>query len=450
MRKTLDELSRYDKFIYDNFMVNYNDDSIAIDYAYEIVGLKKFNHHLVLPCSNKKIDKEYVEKLAFNIGLLEMISYWKATISKNVFINCGLINKEQEEFFRKIFYYGLGEFFYVNELSPDYDDFISFVSSGKKYDKEIKYNGTGRMIGVGGGKDSCVSLELLKDLDDNSCFVINPKKVTLDCAKAAGFDSNNIYMVERLIDNGLLELNEEGFLNGHTPFSAMVSFVSFLLAYLNNKKDIVLSNESSANQSNVLGEKINHQYSKSYEYEEDFQKYALKYLGDGIKYFSLLRPLSEYQIGLLFSKKCNNYYKIFKSCNVGSKGKNWNWCCKCAKCLFVFSLLSPHLYRDELVDIFGIDMFQDSDLLIMFQELLGKKNIKPFDCVGTFEEINYAITKTIKKIDNAELPYLLNFYKENYYNENILGMNLESFYDEENSLDEFYASIVKEAIEYDR
>ena len=95
-------------------------------------------------------------------------------------------------------------------------------------------------------------------------------------------------------------------------------------------------------------------------------------------------------------------------------------------------------------------MFQDSDLLIMFQELLGKKNIKPFDCVGTFEEINYAITKTIKKIDNAELPYLLNFYKENYYNEDILEMNLESYYDEENSLDEFYASIVKEAIEYDR
>ena len=150
MRKTLDELSRYDKFIYDNFMVNYNDDSIAIDYAYEIVGLKKFNHHLVLPCSNKKIDKEYVEKLAFNIGLLEMISYWKATISKNVFINCGLINKEQEEFFRKIFYYGLGEFFYVNELNPDYvviigedeakGNYVTVKDNLTKENKKVKFD----------------------------------------------------------------------------------------------------------------------------------------------------------------------------------------------------------------------------------------------------------------------------------------------------------------------
>ena len=29
MKKTMDELSKYDKFIYDNFVVNYNDDNIT-------------------------------------------------------------------------------------------------------------------------------------------------------------------------------------------------------------------------------------------------------------------------------------------------------------------------------------------------------------------------------------------------------------------------------------
>ena len=61
-----------------------------------------------------------------------------------------------------------------------------------------------------------------------------------------------------------MELNKRGFLNGHTPFSAMVAFTSFLTAYLNDKRYIVLSNESSANESNVMGTKINHQYSKTY------------------------------------------------------------------------------------------------------------------------------------------------------------------------------------------
>ena len=251
------------------------------------------------------------------------------------------------------------------------------------------------------------------------------------------------------MDKGILELNELGYLNGHTPFSAMVSFVSYLLAYLNNKKDIVLSNESSANQVNVLGTKINHQYSKSYEYEVDFQNYANKYLGKGIKYFSFLRPLSEYQIGMIFANKCQRFHKIFKSCNVGSKGETWEWCCHCAKCLFVYSLLAPHLYKTELVNIFGEDMFENKELLTMFQELLGKINVKPFDCVGTFEEINYAITKTVKKLDN-NLPYLLQYYKDNYYDEKILEMDLENAFEEENSLDDYYKKIVKEAIGYDR
>ena len=52
----------------------------------------------------------------------------------------------------------------------------------------------------------------------------------------------------------------------------------------------------------------------------------------------------------------------------------------------------------------------------------------PFECVGTFEEVNYAICKTISNFENGliddnakeyegvrdDLPYLLNYYKENY------------------------------------
>ena len=39
----------------------------------------------------------------------------------------------------------------------------------------------------------------------------------------------------------------------------------------------------------------------------------------------------------------------------------------------------------------------------------------PFECVGTPEEVNYAISRTIKQLETEgkELPYLLNYYKEN-------------------------------------
>ena len=51
------------------------------------------------------------------------------------------------------------------------------------------------------------------------------------------------------------------------------------------------------------------------------------------------------------------YHKVFRSCNRGSK-KNI-WCCKCAKCLFVYSILSPFLHLSTLSDVFGSEMLSE-------------------------------------------------------------------------------------------
>lgn len=444
MKKTLEEIKKYDTFIYDHFEIEYEEKKLNVCYYYEIVGLQKFIHRLEIPIKNQNIDLDYVEKLVFQIGLLELVSYYKATVASVIEVRCGKIDETQTSFFKKVYYYGLGEFFYLNGLSLSYDQFVTIHSIGKVYDREITYQGTGSLIAVGGGKDSCVTLSLL-DKKDNGCFMINPKQVMKACAYAAGYTDDDIYSVKRVIDQNLLKLNEEGYFNGHTPFSAMVAFVSYLTAYLNGKKYIVLSNESSANESNVVGTKINHQYSKSYEFEHDFQTYANTYLGKDIYYYSLLRPLTEYQIGMLFSK-FKKFHPVFKSCNVGSKGTTWHWCCDCAKCLFVYTLLSPHLYKDELVSIFGEDLFEKETLLTTFEELLGKRNTKPFDCVGTFEEVNYAVTKTIQKLDGVSLPYLLQYYKEHYYDESILSLKLEDQFYSEHSLNEEDVKLVKEAL----
>ncbi len=445
---SLEEIKKYKTFIFDRFTVNYKEKEIEILYYYEIVNLRKFIHKLVIPWNNANISKDFVEKLAFNIGVLEIVSYWKATLADKIIINCGVLSDRQKEFFRKVYYYGLGEFCYVNNIELNYQDFVHFECQGKTYDAEITYDGEGSLIAIGGGKDSCVTLSIYPG-QNKSCFIINPQEVMLECAYATGLEDKDIYQVRRIIDKNLLELNEEGFLNGHTPFSAMVAFVSFLTAYLNKKKYIVLSNESSANEGNVMGMKVNHQYSKSYEFEKDFQEYAQEFLSKNIKYYSFLRPLSEYQIAMLFARD-KRYHKIFKSCNPGSKQVPWVWCGECAKCLFVFALLSPFLYKEELVDIFQQDLFTKEELLPLFKELLGKGEKKPFDCVGTFEEINYAVTKTIKNLDKDKLPTLLKYYYDNYYDEAILKLDLEHQYCEENSLDVEENNYLKGIIYNDR
>lgn len=107
-------------------------------------------------------------------------------------------------------------------------------------------------------------------------------------------------------------------MNGHTPFSAIVAFLSFYTAYLIGAEHIVLSNESSANEGNLSGASVNHQYSKSFAFEHDFQQYAHKNLMPDIHYFSLLRPFNELQIAKYFAA-LPQYHAVFRSCNAGSK-----------------------------------------------------------------------------------------------------------------------------------
>lgn len=305
----------------------------------------------------------------------------------------------------------------------------------------------GYIVPIGGGKDSVVTLETLP-LDRNSdlCLIINPKPVTLKCASLAGFDDNHIIEIKRVIDKNLIDLNSKGFINGHTPFSAMLAFTSYFVAYLLGKKYVSLSNENSANESNVKGENINHQYSKSFEFECDFENYSNKYLKAPVKYFSFLRPLNELQIAKLFSRQ-EKYHHVFKSCNVGSKGENWVWCCNCAKCLFAFTILSPFLYKEKLVSIFGEDLFDKKSLLEIFIELTGNGEYKPFDCVGTYEEVNYALTFVIEKLEseNRELPYLLNYYKQNYKLHD-MSEDITKRYNDNNNLTAEQNEILRKAI----
>ena len=442
----------YKYFYYNKFEITENESEIVLKFDFEIPNLAHFNPTTSILKKNfkfKDINSVYAKNMVFNIGMIELISYWKCACPENVIIKCGKLNSDQIDFWKKLYFNGLGELFYRNKIKTDINSFMNIQSTGDidfHYEK-IDDESFGYIVPIGGGKDSVVTLETLP-LDRNSdlCLIINPKPVTLKCASLAGFDDNHIIEIKRVIDKNLIDLNSKGFINGHTPFSAMLAFTSYFVAYLLGKKYISLSNENSANESNVKGENINHQYSKSFEFECDFENYSDKYLKAPVKYFSFLRPLNELQIAKLFSKH-EKYHHVFKSCNVGSKGENWIWCCNCAKCLFAFTILSPFLYKEKLVSIFGEDLFDKKSLLEIFIELTGNGEYKPFDCVGTYEEVNYALTFVIKKLEseNKELPYLLSYYKKNFKLAD-MSEDITKRYNDNNNLTEEQNEILKKAI----
>ncbi|MDO5559025.1 MAG: hypothetical protein Q4F95_05445 [Oscillospiraceae bacterium] len=408
--------SLYPEFVYHGYDIEETEESIGIRYNFEIRGLSDFNptwKFIKQDAQSLKNNRTF-NKLVFSLGMVELVSYWKVTCSPLVTVKGFSMTQKQISWWKKLYYNGLGEFFYRNQIDADPLTFMNIEASGNddfSQHDNIPRDLNGCLIPVGGGKDSIVTLDLLSDMvPESCCYLINKRNSIYQSAYTAGYTDGQIVLAQRTLDKNILRLNSEGFLNGHTPFSAIVAFSSVIAAFMNSKKYVVLSNEASANESTVKGSQVNHQYSKSYEFEKDFFEYEKEFIGSEVYYFSMLRPLSEYQIASYFSD-LKKYHKIFRSCNVGSKTDSW--CSNCSKCLFVCLILSPFLEYEELCEILGSNIADREDMLETFRKLIGLTDEKPFECVGSRDEVNFAAAAAVRKMEEAgkRLPLLFEYYK---------------------------------------
>ena len=392
-----------------------------------------------------------LENLLFHLGLIETLSYWKATCSPEIRVEAGPLDPEQIAWFSDLLRHGMGEFFYVNRIDWRAPEFVRIVpvraatvrerglgASGPLADPSAALRagargseGNGRdLVLTSGGKDSVVTLELLRATGRLfDCLLLNPTEAALAVAKQSGCAKSII--VHRTIDPRLLALNDAGLLNGHTPFSALLAMLGVTAAALYGYGRVIVSNERSAEEAAVeyLGEPINHQHSKTLRFETSFRQYSRKYLTApicghperrrsgrregpalpdalrnaplGIEYFSFLRPLYELQIARLFAQY-PSYFPLFRSCNRGMKTNTW--CGQCSKCLFVFTVLYPFLEREQVLAIFGADLLAWEGAGDGLRALLGLDRGKPFECVGTRDETLAAIYLSVEKMKQQGIP----------------------------------------------
>lgn len=466
---------QYPRFFYRGYKIEESKKELKLTYSFEIEGLSSFRPEWIFPRSEGdrrcwKRDR-LLQEMVFSLGLVELVSYWKLTCSPQVVVEAGALSQEQIDWWKDLYFNGLGEFFYINRINEarleDFMEIKAGKAQGAAGDQGVGHGEAGGnfsgeagialrtqewpikgvLVPIGGGKDSAVTLELMRQAGEKLyAYVINPRGATLHTAEVAGLDAAHRIHVKRTLDINMLELNRKEFLNGHTPFSALVAFSSILAARLYDLPYVALSNESSANESTVQGSTVNHQYSKSFKFEADFHRYAEEYLQGSAYYFSMLRPLSEYQIARYFASQ-KQYHSIFRSCNAGSKTDSW--CGRCPKCLFVYLILSPFLTPEEMVRMFGRNILEDETMKVTLEQLVGLHEEKPFECVGSRDEINTAIVQTIDRMDEEgrRLPALLAYYKTTglYQRYKAAGNLYSSYYDEENLVPARWVSLVKDS-----
>lgn len=440
----------YKFFAFEGFSIKDDEDKISAVYDFNLSDRFSFHPSLEIKKGTffkNDLPEHVIENFVFHIGMVELVSYWKAACPKQIIIKPFKLDEWQISWWKHLYFNGLGEFFFLNNIQIDKAEMLEIKCESDKELKssDLKVTDNQVLVPIGGGKDSVVSLELLKDQFNCIPLIINPRDARLKTISTAGYKDNEFLEIHRTIHPQLLDLNQQGFLNGHTPFSALLAFVSVFVAALSQSKYIALSNESSANEPTHAESGVNHQYSKSYEFEKDFREYVAKYMCPDVEYLSFLRPLNEFTIASLFAG-FSQYFGNFKSCNVGSKTDSW--CGECSKCLFTYIILSPFVSKKDLIQIFGKDLFQDAQLLDIFKELTGLSETKPFECVGTIDEVNAALISTIQNYAGS-LPYLLEYYKDTPNFEKYENIDLKNFIKPENNdhfLKEEFFNIIKTQI----
>ncbi|HOW24925.1 MAG TPA: hypothetical protein PK711_04575 [Bacteroidales bacterium] len=403
---------KYPTFLFESYSVIPSRNDLTLEFSFSISDTFFFKPRLIISLDHFHdrtiIDSPLFHQIVIHIGLIEMISYWKATCSPKVIIRPVHLDKWQVDWWKKLFYHGLGEFIYTNSIETDQESLVTLLPEGNSISSHSTFHSEeGYIVPIGGGKDSCVSLRLLSEYPCRP-YMLNPRQSASQILRQSGFTESESVIFHRNIHPQLLELNRKGFLNGHTPFSALIAFTSLLASLLTGYRNIALSNESSANEATVPHTTINHQYSKTFEFENDFREYCFSYISRDINYFSLLRPLNELQIAHLFSGM-REYFPYFRSCNEGSHSDSW--CGRCAKCLFTYIILSPFLEENELIRIFGYNLLDNYLLKDLFDQLTGVSDEKPFECVGTVHEVNAAVRVLLERIPGDKLPLLLRHYQ---------------------------------------
>jgi UDP-N-acetyl-alpha-D-muramoyl-L-alanyl-L-glutamate epimerase len=395
----------YSEFIFDHYQFEPAAKSLSLHYRF--LDGPRFTERLIFdfPSLPRSSAAETVLDRIFRlIFLLAGVSYYKAFIPAALRCNAFPIDRATAAFLQSFYENGLAECAWRNRTSLR--GHCRFHCDSAPVPAPLAIDVPRRTcVPVGGGKDSIVTLECLKAAGEPLVlFSLGDAEPIASCMAKSSLP---FVRVRRRLDPGLLQLNRDGALNGHVPITGILSAIGLACAVLAGFDTIVMSNEHSASAPNLMldGIGINHQYSKSLEFERDFANYVATHITPSVAYFSLLRPLSEIAIARRFA--CHRqYFDVFRSCNTAFRQaaaeRGRNWCCDCPKCRFVFLALAPFVAKPELTAIFDRNLLDDENQIDGFAELCGLRDHKPFECVGEIAESAAALARLGSDLDWRE------------------------------------------------
>jgi hypothetical protein len=359
---------------------------------------------------------EAAQAAARLVFLLAGVSYYKTAAPSVIDLGETAVTETELAFLGEFYRQGLGEFAYRNAL-----DLSSLRIEARRIEARrvetpapsdprpvAAEAGHRALVPFGGGIDSIVVVERVRQLADVALFIVNRPADRFDAIEApAAVTGLPIVRAEREIDPQLLRSAELGFLNGHVPVTGILSAIAVLAAVLADRDAVVMSNEWSASIPTLEyhGRPVNHQFSKSDVFEAAFRDVLAQSPARLPEYFSWLRDRTELWVGQEFAALAQ-YHGSFRSCNkafyTDPARRFDHWCGQCDKCCFIDLILAPFIPAAQLRQIFAVtgEPLDDPALAGKFRSLLGA-GAKPFECVGEVNECRAAVLLAARREDRA-------------------------------------------------
>ena len=367
------------EFIIDQWSVS----GSTVTFQYR-TGNLSFSESVNFPAEVKTSDE--VVRLLDLLAIIAGVSYAKAVAPARVIFPQLDISPSGISLVSQTYNEGMREFAFHNNLPLTTTFEIADNPRGGNFQRDARSGPGAPLIPFGGGRDSCVVASALTHLHPTLFTIgINPYAQRL-----ADQLSLPLLTATRTIDPLLLKMNEAGAPNGHVPVTAINSLISLVTAELTGHTSVVMANEKSASRPTriVNGIEVNHQFSKSLQFENELRS-AIDTVGSFVQYVSVLRNCPDSDISRAFATKCSALHPHFMSCNQAmlrdDTRRSNGWCCNCPKCRGMFLSLAPFMAPADMTKIFGRDLLDDISQLSGFHELMSNE-MKPFECVADIHE----------------------------------------------------------------
>ncbi len=392
----------------DNFTIHEHHLDISYNADEFQFSTKIFYHEVSFSRLIKNYSQPLINRIVAHIALFEGMKL--CSLFPKYYDISGIseyLDKPVLDLFIKIYQGVFGQHWYENNVT-DYQqpEMIDSGNLGVSQPDIILGDHETILVGCGGGKDSIVAMKLLEESHlpfasmqySHSVYGkadLQHHLITEVLEYVSPKEQHKISIYDDFVDFPFFDLyfpNNSGIIAPETPVSV---FESLILMLDKGYHYLCLAHEKSANTGNLfwtdINKEVNHQWGKSLEAETLLDNFIRNHLLSNFKYFSILQPIYDFRI----FNHLSNYPEVLSkihSCNIQKP-----WCKKCPKCAYVWLGLMA-FFEPKLVDqVFQINLFNDDDLIPIFEKMLGLSVHTPFECIGEIDESRLMMKRCLEK-----------------------------------------------------